>query len=405
MKIALSVPGKFHTFDLARELHAHGMLAGVLTAYPRFKLRAERLPQSSIHTFPWVQAPYMANPFKQHMPRRWVQEWENLSATTFARWTEHALPACDVYVGLSGSSLRAGRLQQARGASYVCDRGSSHIREQDSLLREEHLEWGLPYEGMDPRVIAREEAEYAQADCITVPSRFVFDSFTRRGVAEQRLRLLPYGVNLSRFEPVGAPHPERFDVLFVGGMSLRKGVQYLVQAWQRFKHPAKSLTFVGAPSPEVISRLQGAQLWPGEAQVLGHVPQQDLKRLMSKSHVVVLPSIEEGLAMVMAQAMACGCPVIASENTGARDLFDDGQEGFIVPIRDASALAERLQRLADEPRLRADMSVAALARVQRMGGWHDYGQRAVAIYQELVSRQTRPQSPDACAAPGTALMS
>lgn len=89
--------------------------------------------------------------------------------------------------------------------------------------------------------------------------------------------------------------------------------------------------------------------------------------------------------MVMAQAMACGCPVIASENTGAHDLFDDGTEGFIVPIRDAQSLADRLQRLADEPDLRARMGANALDRVSRMGGWRDYGQRALSTYRALVN--------------------
>lgn len=384
MKVALSVLGKFHTFDLARELHANGVLAGVLTGYPRFKLRTERLPDASIHTFPWVMGPYMANPIKSRMPRSWIREWENLAATSFARWTAHALPDCDVFVGLSGSALKAGKAQQARGGRYVCDRGSSHIRVQDALLREEHQTWGLPFDGIDPRAIDREEAEYAQADCITVPSGFVFDSFIGQGVPSHRLRLLPYGVNLSRFEPVHSPDPERFDVLFVGAMTLRKGVPYLVQAWRQIDHPAKSLTFVGTPSTDLISVLEAAGIWPSDVKVLGHVPQVELKHLMSKSHVLVLPSIEEGLAMVMAQAMACGCPVIASENTGARDLFDDGQEGFIVPIRDAQALADRLQRLIDEPDLRDRMGRAALARVKRLGGWRDYGQRALAIYQRLV---------------------
>ena len=384
MKVALSVLGKFHTFDLARELHAHGVLAGVLTGYPRFKLRAERLPDASIQTFPWVMAPYMANPFKSRMPRGWMRAWESLAATTFERWAAQALPECDVYVGLSGSALKAGQAQQSRGGLYVCDRGSSHIRVQDTLLRAEHQAWGLPYEGIDPRVIAQEEAEYAQADCITVPSRFVRDSFIAQGIPSHRVKLLPYGVNLSKFQPAGSPNPARFDVLFVGAMSLRKGVPYLAQAWQQVKHPAKSLTFVGTPSNELMSQLKSAGIWSNEARVLGHVPQSDLKHLMSSSHVLVLPSVEEGLAMVMAQAMACGCPVIASENTGAHDLFDDGQEGFIVPIRDAQALAERLQRLADEPALRARMGANALERVKRMGGWRDYGQRALATYQALV---------------------
>ena len=106
---------------------------------------------------------------------------------------------------------------------------------------------------------------------------------------------------------------------------------------------------------------------------------------MSASHVLVLPSIEEGLALVQAQAMACGCPVIASPHTGSEDLFSNEVEGFIVPVRDASALAGRMQQLADHPELRAQMSAAALARVKRAGGWKDYGRQAAAIYSELIS--------------------
>ncbi|MES2840036.1 MAG: glycosyltransferase family 4 protein [Pseudomonadota bacterium] len=384
MKVVLSVLGKFHTFDLARELHAHGVLAGVLTGYPRFKLRAERLPDAVIHTFPWVMGPYMANPIKSRMPCSWIHEWENLAATSFAQWTAHTLPECDVFVGLSGSALKAGQVQQARGGRYVCDRGSSHIREQDALLREEHKTWGLPFDGIDQRAIEREEAEYAQADCITVPSTFALRSFVDQGIAPDKMRLLSYGVNLSRFAPCDAPDPARFDVLFVGAMTLQKGVPYLLQAFNALRHPGKSLTFAGAVSRSVIERMKAQGLWSDSIQVLGHVPQPELKRWMSKSHVLVLPSVQEGLAMVMAQAMACGCPVIASEHTGARDLFDDGQEGFIVPIRDSQALAERMQRLIDEPALRAQMGNAALARVTLLGGWRDYGQRALDIYKRLV---------------------
>jgi glycosyltransferase involved in cell wall biosynthesis len=383
MKIALSTVGKFHTFDLARELHARGALAGVFTGYPHFKLRNEGLPQGLIHTFPWVHGAYMAFPWKHRLPRALVQQWEHVNALTFGAWVARKLPECDLYVGLSGSTLPAGKKAHRRGARYVCDRGSSHVRVQEQLLREEHELWGAPFTGIDPRNIAREEAEYDEADCITVPSGFVLRSFLSRGVPFEKMRLLPYGVNLSRFQPVAEPAAGQFDVLFVGGMSLRKGVQYLVQAYQKISHPAKSLTFVGAPSQELIALLTARGLWPSDARVLGHVPQADLKNLMSRSHVLVLPSIEEGLAMVQAQAMACGCPVIASRNTGGDDLFSDGQEGFIVPIRDVDALANRLQQLADQPEKRTLMGQRALQRVQGLGGWRDYGERAMAIYKEI----------------------
>ena len=386
MKIALSAIGKFHTFDLARELHARDALTGIFTGYPQFKLRSEGLPQALIHTFPWVHGPYMAFPWKHRLPRAVVQHWEHINALTFSTWITRNLPECDVYVGLSGTTLEAGKKAHHRGARYVCDRGSSHIRVQDQLLREEHALWGIPYTGVDPRAIAREEAEYAEADCITVPSGFAMRSFLSQGVPAEKLRHLPYGVNLSRFEPVAEPAADRFDVLFVGGMSLQKGVQYLAQAYQKIRHSAKSLTFVGASSAELIALLNVRGLWPNDAKILGHIPQTELKRVMSRSHVLVLPSIQEGFGMVMAQAMACGCPVIASSHTGSQDLFTNEQEGFTIPIRDSDALAHRLQQLVDQPALRQAMGQRSLARMQSMSGWGDYGTKAMSIYSEIVQR-------------------
>lgn len=114
---------------------------------------------------------------------------------------------------------------------------------------------------------------------------------------------------------------------------------------------------------------------------------------MSRSHVLVLPSIEEGLALVQAQAMACGCPVLCSEATGGEDLFTDGQEGFIVPARDAAALTDRLQQLADDPALQAKMRAAALQRVQQIGGWSQYGDRWEALLTDLLSRAKPGQPP------------
>jgi glycosyltransferase involved in cell wall biosynthesis len=90
--------------------------------------------------------------------------------------------------------------------------------------------------------------------------------------------------------------------------------------------------------------------------------------------------------MVMAQAMACACPVIASRNTGGEDLFTNGDEGYLVPIRDVDSLAERLQQLADSPEQRAAMGKCALARVHALGGWNNYGEKAMAIYAEVLQK-------------------
>jgi alpha-maltose-1-phosphate synthase len=247
---------------------------------------------------------------------------------------------------------------------------------QGQIEREEHERWGMAGPGVDPRIIEAEEAEYAQADCITVPSQFAYRSFLSQGVAPDKLRLLPYGVDLSRFEPAGVPPEGTFDVLFVGAMSPRKGVQYLVQAFQQIRHPAKTLSFVGAPSSEMVALLRQRNLWPEDALVLGPLPQQQLKAVMSRCHVMVLPSVEEGLALVQAQAMACACPVIGTWNSGAEDLFSDGQEGYIVPIRDVGAhwrngyssspiILSKGERWGKEPWRECKASVAGIATAKR----------------------------------------
>ena len=119
----------------------------------------------------------------------------------------------------------------------------------------------------------------------------------------------------------------------------------------------------------------------------GVQPRSSLSWFYSQGSVLVLPSIQEGLGLVQAQAMACGLPVIATTNTGAEDLFTDGVEGFIVPIRDPLAIREKIEWLLDHPERHRQMSEAAFARVQFFNGWDTYGQRCLQMYQH-VARQS-----------------
>jgi len=293
------------------------------------------------------------------------------------------IPPCDVFMGLGATGLHTGRKIQRRGGVYICDRPCSHIRYQDAILRDEYQRHGLRFAGVDPRAIAKEEAEYAVADAVTVPSTFAKRSFLEMGFPKANLHCVPYGVDLSRFHPVGEPERDEFNVLFAGAASIRKGVGYLLAAFAALRHPRKRLMFVGGISLEAKALIdQAAATLP--ITCLGHFPQTKLKEIMSRSHVLVLPSVEEGLSLVQAESMACGCPVVATANTGSEDLFEDGAQGFIVPIRNSAAIADRMQRLADDPGLRQRMSAACLERVKRMGGWDRYGNAVTALMRELV---------------------
>jgi alpha-maltose-1-phosphate synthase len=380
VKAVLTTLGKFHSFDLARQLHARGALEAIYTGYPRFKLRGERLPDGLVRTFPYVHAPYMASAWRDRFGPGFLRQWEYLDRTSIDRYVARFLPDADVFVGLSSCGLATGREAKRRGMKYVCDRGSTHIRHQNEVLAAEHARWGLPFSDVDPRIVAREEAEYEMADLITVPSTFVRETFVKRGVPADKVKILPYGVDLERFRPSAAPQDGQFDLLFVGGFNLRKGVPYLLAAFNALRHPRKTLTLAGVADRAAVDRMCELGLLTDEVKFLGHVPQPELKDLMSRSHALVLPSLEEGLAMVMAQALACGCPVVATRNTGAEDLFTDGAEGFIVEPSDVGPLTDRLQALADDPALRARMGAAALQRVQSIGGWSAYGRDAMQLY-------------------------
>ena len=381
MRIVQSCHGKFHHFDLARQLHQRGALECIFTAYPRWKLRGENLPAQKIRTFPWLQTAFMA---RGHfgLNQRWLgRELAWRVHQTHDWFVKTNLPECDVFIGISGVALASGRRAQARGAKYICDRGSAHIAAHDRVLREEFQKRGVPCDGVDPRDRDREEAEYAAADVITVPSLYAQRSFVREGVSAHKLRRVPYGMDLSRFQRVARPPTDKFVVLFVGAISFNKGIPYLLEAFAKLRHPRKELVLIGTVSPEMAAFCQGRQ-FPGVTFV-GHQPQAELPRWMSASHVLVLPSLSDGFGLVLAQAMACGCPVIASENSGGPDLITEGLNGFVIPPAQSEPLRARLQQLADDAPLQQSLADHAQAHARSIGGWDTYGREYFATCRDL----------------------
>lgn len=391
MRVVQTVFGVFHHFELARELDRRGLLGMVYSTYPWRRLQREGVVREKVQTYPWFHTPEIAM-LKAGLNTHWLRDpLSYANALAFDHWTSRRVrsePAPDVLIAISGSSLKTGRELQARGTRMVCDRGSSHFRYQYDLVTEEFKRWGVSYPVADPRDIRREEDIYQMADAITVPSRFSARSFVEMGMPAEKIHVIPYGVRLENFRRTAEPPAGRFDVLFAGAAGLRKGVPYLLEAFSKLRHPAKRLRFAGDIRPDLKPVLE--RLPREHVEFLGPVSQPRLAELMSASHVMVLPSIEEGLALVQGQALACGCPVISTTNTGGEDLFTNGVEGFIVPIRDTAALTDRMQQLADDTALQQRMSQAALERVRTLGGWNDYGNRWETLLQQLVCAPEPP---------------
>lgn len=383
MKVVLSTWGRFHFFHLARQMERHGCLERIFTTYPRFKLQGERIDPRLIECDALLETFMLGKGrYGLYFPPLDTR-LQSLKVYLHDRFMQRRMPPCDVFIALSGSGKVVGAQVQAQGGAYICERGSSHIAWNDDLMADEFARWGVEPVRTNPHFIAREEAEYAECDRIVVPSGFVKRSFIERGVDADKIHVNGYGADLSRFQRVAEPPADQFVVLFVGGVRFRKGIPYLLEAFRRFKHPNKVLKIIGGIVPEIRDYLATAPL--DNVEIVGIVPNNQLPTYMSSAHVLVLPSLEEGMALVQAEAMACGCPVIATHNTGAEDLFEDGQQGFIGPIRDPQFIADKLQTLADDPALRAAMSASAQERIRSLGGWNQYGDRYLAICNETLS--------------------
>jgi alpha-maltose-1-phosphate synthase len=395
MRIVQTVFGVFHHFELARELERRGHLKTVYSTYPWARLKREGIDRSKVETFPWLQTAELIS-LRIGLDRAWLRDpLGYANALAFDEWTLRRLrrtAAPDALIALSGSSLKTGREVQARSARFISDRGSSHPRYQERIVTEEYMRWGVDRSVADIRDIQREEQIYEIADAITVPSSFAARSFIESGVPANKIHIIPYGVRLEKFKRTADPPTDRFEVLYAGTVSLRKGFPYLLQAFAELRNSTKRLRVAGAIHPDMKTLL--GKLPQDQVEFLGPIPQERMPELMSTSHLMVLPSIEEGLALVQGQALACGCPVLCSTNTGGEDLFTDVIEGFIVPIRDVSALTDRMQRLADDPALQSKMSEAALRRVSTLGGWEDYGARWETLLKALIATESpTPQPP------------
>ena len=389
MRIIQAVFGVFHHFELGRERYKRNHLQAIYSTWPWARLKREGLPRDVVKTFPWIHAPLMLLG-RTRLQSRWlVNQLDYVNTLLFDSWSAAQIckyPAPDALIALSPSSLTTGQMLQQQGTVFVCDRACSHHRYQVRIVSDEFRRWGVNRPVSDIRFTLREEAIYDVADAISVPSTFAVNSFLEMGVKRSKIHLIPYGVRLENFHPTQDPPPisERFEVLFAGQIALRKGVPYLLEAFRRVRHPNKRLRMAGVIIPDIKDVLKRMPL--ERVEFMGPLPQPKLAEVMSTSHLLVLPSIEDGFGYVLAQAMACGCPIIGTTNTGAPDLISDGVEGFIVPVRDVPALTDRMQRIADDPDLQARTGAAALARVRFLGGWKDHVDRWEILLHQLTGK-------------------
>jgi glycosyltransferase involved in cell wall biosynthesis len=222
--------------------------------------------------------------------------------------------------------------------------------------------------------LERKTQEFALANTVVCASQFVARSLPENACSQKKLVVTAFGS-----PPCGPARGSasfqtgrKLRVLFAGSMSQRKGLGDLFAAVRMLNRSDVELVVMGSPqAPMEFYR----NAFDGFTYELGR-PHTKVLELMRTCDVFCLPSIVEGRALVMQEAMSQGLPLIITPNTGGEDLIDEGVTGFLVPIRRADKIAEKIAWLADHRVALPDMSRAAQAKASQLT-WEAYG-KAVA---------------------------
>lgn len=280
-------------------------------------------------------------------------------------------------------ALESFRAAKGRGLKCIYEHPIVYWREVRRYQQEEaelHPEWKPTLGALQDsdEKLARKDAELALADVVIVASTFSKDSLKQAPGLKATVQVIPYGAP-SVSHAVGERRNTKLAVLFVGALSQAKGLNYLLQAAAKLERQI-DLTLIGKRvSPEVPApALLDKHRW------IPSLAYDDLLREMARHDVLVLPSLHEGFGLVIGEAMAQGLVVIATPHTAAPDLTDDGVDGFIVPIRSADAIAEKLELLARDPARLHEMKQAA-RRKAHAHSWESYRSSLVRLAREMVS--------------------
>jgi glycosyltransferase involved in cell wall biosynthesis len=345
-KFVIASPGHASIYDAeALALHKHHALRFIAMGTRR---GVDGLPADVTRLKPAIGlCTYIAtktmSPFAAESFRFRLYPW-------FDHWVKKQLRPGDHIISSYAYANESFKWVRAHGGKTFLDGGNSHPDNFWEILTEEQRRWKSPYPPVARHYYERSRAMMKHVDYVFTASNFVAQSFLSRGFKPEQL--LPHSrpVNVSAFKPAGRKRPENRPLTLIntGSLSLRKGSPYLFEAFRLVQKKIANVRLilrriVGDDFKEVLSKYRDLPItW------LDMMPHHELAGYLHNSDIFILPSLEDGLALTVVEALACGLPVITTPNTGASDLIQPGINGEVVPIRDPRAIADAVFKWADK---------------------------------------------------------
>jgi glycosyltransferase involved in cell wall biosynthesis len=223
-------------------------------------------------------------------------------------------------------------------------------------------------------------AEASMADAVVVASSYTKRTLVENGVAESRIQVVPYGIDGGSFtKRTTRPANQQLRVLFVGSMVQRKGLSYLLEAVRKMGNAVELvLCGRGFMDEPLLNQYRDINV-----TIKRGLDKAGLVQEMHGADVFVLPTLSEGFAHVILEAMSCGLPIITTANSCAPDIITEGKEGFIIPIKDSEALAGKLDWCAAHKDVLFDMGQAAAGKAGTLT-WQRFRKGIVDFYESCI---------------------
>jgi glycosyltransferase involved in cell wall biosynthesis len=356
--VNIAVSGDFKQLQLVPELNKIARLGRVIYA-SRLSNDAERLQISRAQARNLFPKEYLLQFHSRYLGHVFADTIYPLYDMIWQASAQLAWQRCDVmHVVLQGKALSLMKRAKREGSAILGHPVNCH---PDFFEREVRRE--VERFAMDPAPflpgLAETREEIALCDRIFCLSTLVRDSFVSAGFPADRIDVIPMPIDMQTYVPGKNQATARpFRVVCVAELNPRKGHIYLLEAWKALRLPNAELVLVGTMRQEMKAILKN---YEGLFRYAGALGRDDLVRLYQDSSLLVLPSVEDGFGLVVAEAIACGVPAIVTENVGARSLIRPGENGYVVPPRSPEALAKAIAAVHASPALQMSLREGAIA--------------------------------------------
>lgn len=387
MKIIVSHPGKQHSFQIAIATHKAGILQSYITSVYLKKgswtkllntiakggilkkirtRRCDAIPDNLVYQYNEFRVIITLIFNKLSLSPKIIEHWNFITESSFYKkvMKKAKRENPDAIVYYNGYAKKHLDILNHTNIVKIMDVSIAHRLYLKEILEKEIKRTGIKQIKHDhmsywePHMIDSDLEGCKNTNYFLVPSEFVKKSLLANRIKEEQIKLVPYGVNTEQFKPSCPKRLQKGDklrLLYVGTIAYRKGIHRLLKVVSAMENVDLTLAGSFDASSDLVTAYKNAS----NIHFIGFITRDRLNQIYNDSHVFVLPSFCEGMAMVGLEAMSAGLPIICTTNTGVNDAVIDGENGFVYRPEDEGNLRNHIHWFQDNPEKLSSMSEAA----------------------------------------------